>query len=122
MGLTMVLDLLIENPACRVDPAGWIAEMMIFGVVSGLGGSLVSHPAFYPVYRTRMRKLMDSLIRYSEHCSSEHYSLVTTNVFSLINRSIDMLRDGRISFRLDQVWICSVIQQSILSVAVLWVM
>jgi hypothetical protein len=42
MGLTTVVDLLIENPACRRGDMGWIGEMLVFGTLAGLGGSLVS--------------------------------------------------------------------------------
>jgi uncharacterized membrane protein len=41
MALTMIVDLLIEDPGSP-ENLGWAGEMLLFGTLAGLGGSLVS--------------------------------------------------------------------------------
>ncbi|EIW68749.1 hypothetical protein TREMEDRAFT_44556 [Tremella mesenterica DSM 1558] len=40
MGLTMVVDLLIEDPMSRND-YGWASELLVFGILAGLAGSVL---------------------------------------------------------------------------------
>ena len=42
LGSIMVVDLLLESGGCR-SGYGWVVEMMMFAIVSGLLGSLVRH-------------------------------------------------------------------------------
>lgn len=41
MALTMIADLLIEDPGSP-ENLGWAGEMLLFGTLAGLAGSLVS--------------------------------------------------------------------------------
>ena len=41
MGLTMAIDLLVENSAVRHGHWAWAGELLAFGTVAGLAGSLL---------------------------------------------------------------------------------
>jgi hypothetical protein len=43
VGLVMVLDLLLENPACRNEGYRWALDLILSGLFSGGFGSLVRH-------------------------------------------------------------------------------
>lgn len=45
MGLVAVMDLYIENTACRDQGQWWAFELLLFGAVAGLAGSLVRSPS-----------------------------------------------------------------------------
>lgn len=60
MGLTMILDLIIESEAARSAlGSGWVGEMLLFSTLAGLAGSLV-RPFFNVCADTRFQ--LDSLL------------------------------------------------------------
>lgn len=58
----MVIDLLLENSASRAD-LSWIGGMMGFGMLAGLGGSLVSFRSVHLVNgKVSLYSQLDSLL------------------------------------------------------------
>ncbi|KAK4686011.1 hypothetical protein P7C73_g4122, partial [Tremellales sp. Uapishka_1] len=41
MAAITIVDLYIENPPCRSAGMGWVLELLVFGILAGLGGSLL---------------------------------------------------------------------------------
>lgn len=119
IGGVMVADLLVERAGCRAD-SGFAVDLIIFGVLSGFLGSLVSGAA--GAYATSLLKadlpLLCSWTLYWAPWPSRRYTLRKTRKF--LRTTQPVRAKSRVCRRLELAGMSSVTLPSTLSAEVLW--